>query len=85
MPPVLPPVVRRIGDFALFVRFEVGPKLDRPRVGLPVVIGLFRAAPVHPAVEMSDDPDLDEFLFVIAQGDFEGFVNWIQNSSTGRG
>jgi hypothetical protein len=34
---------------------------------------------------MSDDPDLDEFLFVIAQGDFEGFVNWIQNSSTGRG
>src|SRR5437773_32303 len=64
-----------VTHFLLLVRFDLCWELNRLRVNLAIASGLLCNLPVHPAVQMFDDPDLNRLPLVIAQGDLERFIN----------
>ena len=57
-----------------FVRFDRNTKLHRLRVRFGERVRFFRDFPVGPAKEMLDHANLHRLLLVIAQLDFETFV-----------
>jgi hypothetical protein len=57
-----------------FVGFDRNTKLHRLRIRFRERVRFFRDVPVYPAKEVLDDANLHRFFLMIAQRDFNRFV-----------
>ena len=71
----MPRVVHGVGQDLLFVWFDRDAEFDRLCIYLPKRRGFLRYCPVERATEMLHNADFHRVLLMIAQSDFEGFVN----------